>query len=277
MLYIFYNSNLVEGPINRTRGSIGFIDDFNAWVIGPDEETNTQTLQTTVIPHTERWARESGAIFEADKTGFIHFRSIRRPAPAEQATTTPLRFGSATVTPQTAIKVLGVTLDSHLQMNTHLAKVAAKGLSRCLTLHAVKGLRPMQIRQLYRACVVPITDYTASTWYGPGKHGTAKHILLLEKVQRLGARIILRAFKSVSLAVLEAEAGLATVADRLHAQVSNHAAKLLALPGDHPARQAVLPRKNVSKTYASPIWQTIRHHEARLLPASEERTVAQPA
>ena len=73
LLYVFYNANLVEKKIDRKGGAIGFVDDFNAWVVGADESQTTAIIQREIMPHAERWARQSGATFEADKTSFIHF------------------------------------------------------------------------------------------------------------------------------------------------------------------------------------------------------------
>jgi hypothetical protein len=41
--------------------------------------------------------------------------------------------------------------------------------------------------------VLPIADYAASTWYGPGKVGVVRLVNALGKLQRLGARMINRA------------------------------------------------------------------------------------
>jgi hypothetical protein len=112
------------------------------------------------------------------------------------------------ITPQGSVKVLGVTLDKKLTMQAHIAKVADKATYACIALRSIKGLRPNQTRQIYRSCVTPTIDYAASTWYGLGKEGMAKILKPLEKIQRLGARGILRAWKAVSLPVLEAEAYL---------------------------------------------------------------------
>lgn len=46
------------------------------------------------------------------------------------------------------------------------------------------------MRQLFRSCVLLITDFAASAWYGPGKVGAGRLVSSLEKVQRLGARMI---------------------------------------------------------------------------------------
>ena len=72
------------------------------------------------------------------------------------------------------------------------------------------------MRQLYMAAVVPTTDYAASTRYAPGRSGTKTHIGVMEKVERLASRLILRASKSVALLVLQSEARLPSVCDRLH-------------------------------------------------------------
>jgi hypothetical protein len=73
LLYIWYNADLVDRKIDTKGGAIGFVDDFNAWVTGVDEEETTRLVQEEIIPHASRWARESGATFEAEKTSLIHF------------------------------------------------------------------------------------------------------------------------------------------------------------------------------------------------------------
>lgn len=94
----------------------------------------------------------------------------------------PLRFSNDTITPQESVKVLGVILDKRLIIQAHITKVANKATYVCIALRSIKGLRPNQARQVYRSCVIPITDYAASTWYGIGKEGTAKLLKPLEKI-----------------------------------------------------------------------------------------------
>jgi hypothetical protein len=43
----------VEKEIDKTGGAIGFVDDFNAWVVGDNEEQTTSLIQATIIPHAE--------------------------------------------------------------------------------------------------------------------------------------------------------------------------------------------------------------------------------
>jgi len=81
----YYNANLVEGKFDGKGGSLGFIDDYSAWVVRASVAENTALIQSTITPKATKWSEESGAIFEAGKTGFIHFtrRRISEPTPPE--------------------------------------------------------------------------------------------------------------------------------------------------------------------------------------------------
>src|SRR4051794_21610231 len=61
ILYIFFNADLVDQPINDQHGAIGFVDDYSAWVVGPTAEANTAEISRTMVPAAEAWARASGA------------------------------------------------------------------------------------------------------------------------------------------------------------------------------------------------------------------------
>lgn len=112
------------------------------------------------------------------------------------------------------------------------------------------------MRQLYTAAVVPTTDYAASAWYAPSHLGTKKHVAVLEKVQRLAARSILRAYKLVALLVLQSEARLQSVTERLHVRVSNHLTKLCALAPDHPLHRCILAFSSQGSSFLSPLRTT---------------------
>jgi hypothetical protein len=70
--YIWYNADLVDRKINTKGGAVEFVNNFNAWVMGVDEEETNRLIQEEIIPHASRWASESGATFEADETSLIH-------------------------------------------------------------------------------------------------------------------------------------------------------------------------------------------------------------
>jgi len=137
-------------------------------------------------------------------------------------------------------------------VDVHVSRTITKGTRACLALQAIKGTRPAQMRQLFRSCVLPVIDYAASAWYGPGKPGVVRLTHALEKVQRLGARLILRAWKAVSLPILEAEAFLEPTKERLDKKVIAHTAKLISLPNSNPARKALPHALDVCR-YISPL------------------------
>jgi hypothetical protein len=214
-------------------------------------------------------SERSKAIFEADKTSFIHF--TRR---AEKDDTRVLQFGDTTILPQGSVKVLGVTLDKKLAMNEHLSRVITKGITACFSLQAIKGTRPAQVRQLFRSCVLPIIDYAASAWYGPGKPGVVRLTHALEKV-RLGAILILRAWKAVSLPILEAEAFLELTKERLDKKVIAHTAKLISLPNSNPVRKALPHALDVCR-YISPLSAVCIIAKERLKPKESRPPIGNP-
>ena len=273
LLYVFYNANLVHGRFEKSGASIGFIDDYNAWVTGSSAEVNRQMLQSQLIPKVEGWARQSGAIFEAEKTSFIHF--TRRPQ-AEGEMKGTLTFGGQRISPSATVKVLGVTLDSKLTMDEHIAQVASRAMGKCMALRKIRGVRPIQMRQLYMATVVPATDYAASTWYAPGRKGTKRLIDQFERVQRVASRLVLRAFKSVALLVLQSEARIPSVHDRLHRRVSRHMAKVCALPPDHPLQRCITSFRIQGSAFPSPLRAIYEMYRKVLEPRPDMRVSESP-
>jgi hypothetical protein len=57
----------------KDGASMAFVDDYTAWVFSNSAERNTRIIQRDILPKLERWQRDSGAVFEASKTAFIHF------------------------------------------------------------------------------------------------------------------------------------------------------------------------------------------------------------
>ena len=103
--------------------------------------------------------------------------------------------------------------------------------------------------------------------FGPGERGTERLLNQLGQVRRLGARTILRAFRQVSLEVLEAEAFLETTKDRLTRRTVKHARKLLDANQDNPAREALLINTWSNNTrYCSPMQHTLLSYQRRLYP-----------
>ena len=48
ILFLFFNADLVQHKINSKGGSVTFIDDYTAWVVGPFADANYESIQAIV-------------------------------------------------------------------------------------------------------------------------------------------------------------------------------------------------------------------------------------
>lgn len=248
----------MEGTIGAEGGSLGFVDDFTAWRTGADCVETTRKLRLQVLQPAARWARESGATFEANKTGLIHFKY----RPSDEDRRPSLRFLGTEIEPQDKIKVLGVILDAKLRMAAHIEKIIERATKKCLAIGRLRGVRPKQVRQLYRTVINATTDYAASSWYARGRRGVQDHLARLGRVQRMGAQAVIGAFRTVSSAVLQDEAGLEPAESRLARRAAKHALDVRALPRDHPLSMIMTGMERRSDRHPTPLFETwSRYHK----------------
>ncbi|KAF4334758.1 endonuclease exonuclease phosphatase [Fusarium beomiforme] len=194
VLFLFFNADLVQRKIDTKGGSIAFIDDYSAWVTGLTPEANR---------------RRSGATFEEDKTVIIHF--TRHP---ERTDSNPYTIKGQTIIPKKSGKILGLVMDSELRYEEHIKEAATRGLRAAMCLRRLKMLTPRTARQLFVATVAPTMDYASNVW----SHRCGwRETRWLNEAQKMGAQAITGAFKTVSMAVAEAEAGILPIGER-HAQ-----------------------------------------------------------
>jgi hypothetical protein len=162
-------------------------------------------------------------------------------------------------------------------VNEHVSKAVAKAIGKCMALRKIRGVRPAQMRQTYTAAVVPTTDYAASAWYVPSRIGVKRHAVALERVQRLAQRLILRAYESVAMLVLQSEAKLQSVGDRLQERVSNHLTKVCVLSPDHPLQRCISWFPLQGSAFPSPLRAVYEKHETQLEPQKGLRISERPS
>jgi hypothetical protein len=63
---------IVDQSVTNRGGASAFIDDYFRWKVGRSAKGNLRELQEDIL-RIEKWARENGAQFAADKTELIHF------------------------------------------------------------------------------------------------------------------------------------------------------------------------------------------------------------
>ena len=104
ILNLFFNIKLVQGIINKNKESIAFIDDFTAWVTSSSIAKNLHKIRISVIPHFETWAHTSAAVFNSQKTVFIHFTCNISKAKSEK-TSESLTILGATIVFSLLVKI----------------------------------------------------------------------------------------------------------------------------------------------------------------------------
>lgn len=208
ILFLFFNADLIASKGTDREDSVAFIDDYTVWVVGPNPEANTKTIEENILPRVEAWGRDSGATFESTKTEFIHF--TRRPITLAELP--KLQIMGNEVAPCSELKILGIIFDQGLRFKSHAARAATRGEKAALALGRLKGIRPSTTRQLAIATVTPVVDYGAPTWY-PGAAQVVIH--RLQRTTRIAAAATTAMFKSAALDVAVAEASFQTTMDRL--------------------------------------------------------------
>ena len=229
ILLLFFNADLVQRQINSQGGAIAFVDDFTAWVTGPTTQGNREGIEA-IINEALDWKKRSGATFEADKTAIIHF------APkAYKSDQGPFTIKGQTVEPKDHVKILGVLMDTRLMYKEHIARAASKGLEAAMELRRLRGLSPTTARQLFTSTVAPVIDYASSVWMHAYKD---KAIGPINRVQRVGAQVIVGTFLTVTTSVAEAEAHITTAEHRFWRRAVKMWTDLHTLPETNPLRRS---------------------------------------
>ncbi|GFG17532.1 putative reverse transcriptase [Aspergillus lentulus] len=249
ILFRFFNSDLVDQPVDYHGGSSTFIDDYFRWRAGPSADDNFKKIQEEDIPHIKAWARSTGSSFAAEKTELIHLTRTKKEQEVGQIT-----MNGRTIKPANTAKHLGVIFDKELRWKEHVEQAVKQATQTTLSLRGLRHLRPEQMRQLYQACVAPIVDKI--------------HLRTLGTVQRTALIRILSAFKTVSTIALEVESHVLPTHLRLKQRAQMVAARLSTLPRDHPAH-AVVVRAATHSTHRFPLAETLRTMDLNRLQALE--------
>ncbi|KAF3392112.1 hypothetical protein DPV78_010808 [Talaromyces pinophilus] len=241
ILFLFFNADLVQHKISAAGGSIAFVDDYTAWVIGPTAESNRPGIQA-IIDRALDWERQSGATFESEKTAIIHFtRNIDR------SSSTPFTIRGTMVKPKDSAKILGVMMDSQLRFKKHIANAATKRLKAAMALRRLKIISPRIARQLFRATVAPVADYASSVWmHACGAKGTQ----YLNRMQKHAAIAVTGAFWTVATAVAEAEASIQPFHSRHMEKATKLWIDIQTLPKSNPLTRV---RTIATKRFRSPL------------------------
>ena len=168
ILYLFYNADLIEARMTPETEAVGYIDDVSILAVGPSAPRNCKTLKA--IHHkAQDWATKTRFSILLGKIRVVHF--TRDP---KTKSTHPLRLPHATIKASPSCKYLGIQMDTRLRWDYHREKRDAEATKRRLAaLSALAsstwGTGLVNLRQVYRAMVIPQMLYGCSAWHVPGK------------------------------------------------------------------------------------------------------------
>ncbi|KAM6513286.1 hypothetical protein FALCPG4_18932 [Fusarium falciforme] len=248
ILFLLYTEPIYR--LGNPQGRFGYADDTAILSIG-DTVDESAAMASSAIAEMVRWGAENGVSFDPKKTEVMHFsRGKLRTAPA-------VRHGDVEKHPESALRWLGIWLDSRLSFRIHVEKWAAKAQAvayhlRGLT-NTIHGPLPSAVRSAVRACVEPVLLHGSEAWY-PGRTrprwtqpakdmpSSNQHLIQrMTKAMNQAMRAILPVWRTTPIAALHRESGIPPVDQLLEARRLRFSARLKSLDEAHPLASRTRP------------------------------------
>ncbi|KAL9563921.1 hypothetical protein ACKAV7_011956 [Fusarium commune] len=248
ILFLLYTEPIYR--LGNPQGRFGYADDTAILSIG-DTVDETTAMASGAIDEMVRWGATNGVSFDSKKTEVMHFsRSKLRAAPA-------VHHGDIEKHPESALRWLGIWLDSRLLFRIHVEKWAAKAQAVAYHLRGLTNTKhgplPAAVRSAVRACIKPVLLHGSETWYlgisrprwnQPTKDLPSSNQHLIQRITKAmnqAMRAILPVWKTKPIAALHRDSGIPPVAQLLEARRLRFSARLKSLDEAHPLASRTRP------------------------------------
>ena len=184
---MLFNTYIRELPKACTTETVQFADDVTSSKADKNLDVVVSELKDS-YDSIQNFCNQKGLSVNAAKTQLIIFKQPTRRIPADCS----IMLGDCTVKLETSVKLLGVHLDQHLTMATHVDKTVKKchGLLGVLS-RASATLSQKLLKLAYTALIRTQMEY-ASAVVSMGSNSQLKKF---DIVQKAAARIIMGAPK----------------------------------------------------------------------------------
>ena len=234
ILYVLYNSDLLDKPRTEKQLGLGFVDDILYGVQGKTAKANSKELER-LLTKAEHWRRRHGAQFEKSKYVLIHFSRTQSDLKAS------VTVDGTTIQPSSEARYLCVTFNRSLKFRSHISQIVTNYALAIAGIAKSKwGPEFKYLKRLFTAVAAPRMDYAAIIWHRPEDTRTAPTTAQLQALSSVQGRImraITGCFRTTAIAAMEHETTLLSPQWRLTSKVLRSATRMGTATANHPIHQ----------------------------------------
>src|SRR6267154_2594041 len=197
-----------------------FADDLTNSVSDSDPVALSSKLQSA-YSKVKYFCDNKNLLINVAKTQLVVFKSAYKHLPADFCIT----LGDSSILPSNTAKLLGVTLDHHFTMATHIDVVAKKCHGLLGVLRRAGSYLPTTLLTLiYTSIIRSYLEYNSATY----ATAAPSHLKKLDTIQKIASRIITNSPSLTHSAPLQLLLGLDTLDSRRSKHVANLVEKIIS-------------------------------------------------